>query len=171
MKLLLKTIGAWIGDQTRWLVLLLVAGVAAFLYVQFAQMRGDRDQLLHAAELICAGSGVEFPASVTSETDTNGKPVTIDHARGAICQRQVAMLASFKAGTDQKTAETLAQALADHDARQNRDSAAARSAAEAASSAAKRMEAADAEAERKNVVDRMWFAAVNGVAGLRPPEN
>lgn len=159
----------WIKCQWEWLVLFVVASVGAWLYVEVGQIRADRDDALHAAELICAGIGQPFQPTHTAATSTAGKPVTVNHARGALCQRQANDLASFKAKTDEATAATLAQALSDHDARQNTDSAAARTAAEAASSAAERMEKANAEAERRNIVDREWFAAVNGVAGLRAP--
>lgn len=158
---------ARLKDDTAWLVLFAVAVIGAWLYVEFQQMRTDRDALAHTAEVICASAGAGFDASAEQAHDANGKPVIVAHSRGAACQRQVADLATFKAHTDEVTAATLAKALADHDARQNSDNLAARTAAEAARSAALRMEAADAEAERKNLVDREWFAAVNGVAGLR----
>jgi hypothetical protein len=139
-----------------FLVLLAVAAVGAWLYVEFQQIRADRDDLLHRTEVICARTGADFAA-------TKGA------ARGTRCAQTVAGLVSFKAETDQMTAATLAQAMAEHDARQNTDTQAARAAADAARDAAIRMETADAEAERRNLVDREWFAAVNGVAGLRAP--
>lgn len=151
---MIRTMLAKLRAQTAFLVLLAVAGVGAWLYVQFQQVRIDRDDLRHRAEVICAGSGAPFAAS--------GKV-----ARGNACAAQVAALVKFRADSDQLTARTLADALAAHDARQNDDNRAARAAAEAARSAAHRMEMADAQAERTNLVDREWFAAVNGVAGLR----
>ena len=164
---IIRTIWSKVAGEAAFLVLLAVAVVGAWLYVQFQQVRADRDALAHTAEVICASAGAGFAASADQAKDTAGQLVTVAHARGQLCQRQVVNLAAFKANTDQVTAATLAQALADHDARQNTDNLAARDAAEAARSAALRMEAADAEAERKNLVDREWFAAVNGVAGLR----
>lgn len=157
----------WIANETGWLVLLAVAGVGAWLYIQFAQVRADRDNAIHVADLICAGVGTGFAPSVSQQASTKGKIVLVAHARGALCQRRVADLAEFKARTDEATAALLAQALKDHDARQNTDSAAARAAANAARAAAERMEIADAKANRTNIVDHEWFAAVNGVAGLR----
>lgn len=141
--------------EARFLVLLAVAAVGAWLYVHYRQVVADRDDLAHRAELICASSGAEFAA-------------TSKLARGIACRAKVAGLADFRARTDEITARTLADALAAHDARQLKDNQAARVAAEAARSAAERMEVADAEAERRNLVDGDWFAAVNGVAGLRP---
>ncbi|RDE04694.1 hypothetical protein [Sphingomonas aracearum] len=165
---LLSPLLAQVKTHAAFLVLLAVAGAGCWLYVLFQQVRAERDQLAHTAELICAGAGVDFAASSTAETAIGGKRVTVAHERGAVCQRTVAGLQRFRAETDQATAATLAQALKDHDARQAGDTLAARSAAEAARTAAMKMEIAENEAERRNLVDREWFAAVNGVAGLRP---
>ncbi len=151
---MIRALFAKVKAEAFFLVLLAVAAVGAWLYVQYRQVTADRDDLQHRAELICAGSGAEF-AGV-------GKT-----ARGVRCAQTVAGLVKFKGDSDQLAAATLAQAMADHDARQNDDTRAARAAAEAASSAAQRMEMADAQAERTNLVDRDWFRAVNGVAGLR----
>ncbi len=137
-----------------FVVLLVVAAIGAALYVRTQHIAADRDDLLRRVEVICARAGQPFEAS--------GKV-----ARGVACNLRIAGLADFKAKTDELTAATLAKALADHDARQLTDNQAARAAAEAARSAAQRMEIADAKAERTNLVDRDWFAAVNGVAGLR----
>lgn len=152
----MTTLFAKLKAEIGFIVLLVVAGVGAWLYVQFQQVRADRDDAVHRAELICAASGTDWTA-------------TSAYQRGVLCKAKVAGLANLKAHTDELTAQTLARALADHDARQSLDNQAARNAAEAARDAAQRMETADADAERKNVVDRDWFAAVNGVAGLRAP--
>jgi hypothetical protein len=151
---MIRALFANVKAEAFFLVLLAVAAVGAWLYVQYRQVSADRDDLQHRAELICAGSGTGFAAI--------GKT-----ARGVRCAQTVAGLVKFKGDSDQLAAATLAQAMADHDARQNNDTRAARAAAEAASSAAQRMEMADAQAERTNLVDRDWFRAVNGVAGLR----
>ncbi|KQN28300.1 MULTISPECIES: hypothetical protein [unclassified Sphingomonas] len=150
---MIRTLFAKVKAEAFFLVLLAVAAVGAWLYVQYRQVSADRDDLQHRAELICAGSGTDFTAI--------GKT-----ARGVRCTQTVAGLVKFKADSDQLAARTLADALAEHDARQNDDTRAARAAAEAASSAAHRMEMADAQAERTNLVDHEWFRAVNGVAGL-----
>jgi len=153
--LFIRSILAKLKGDFAFVVLLVVAGIGAALYVKAAHVRADRDDLLRRVEVICARAGQPFEAS--------GKV-----ARGVACNVRIAGLADFKAKTDELTAATLAQALADHDARQLTDNLAARAAAEAARDAAHRMETADAEAERRNLVDREWTAAVNGVAGLRP---
>ena len=151
---MIRTLFAKVKAEAFFLVLLAVAAVGAWLYVQYRQVSADRDDLQHTAQMICAGSGTGFAAV--------GKL-----ARGDACAATVANLVKFKTDSAQLTAATLAQAMADHDARQNDDTRAARAAAEAASSAAQRMEMADAQAERTNLVDNEWFRAVNGVAGLR----
>ena len=151
MRALLAKMKAEIG----FLVLLVVAVAGCWMYVQMRNARDDRDSLQHAAELLCTAAGQPFAAS--------GKV-----ARGVACQRRITALADFKNRTAEITAQTLADAMAAHDARQLADNLAARRAAEAARDAAHRMETADAEAERRNLVDREWTAAVNGVAGLRP---
>lgn len=156
MKSILSLVWGKLTANLSFIVLLVVAGIGAILYVEAQRIRDDRDDLLHRVDVICARAGQPF--------DATGKV-----ARGVACGVRVAGLADFRAKTDELTAATLAKALADHDARQLTDNQAARAAAEAARSAALRMETADAEAERRNLVDREWFAAVNGVAGLRAP--
>jgi hypothetical protein len=151
---MIKSLFAKLRGDMAFIVLVIVAAVGAWQYVEARQARADRDDLQHVAQVICAGSGTSFAAV--------GKL-----ARGDACASTVANLVKFKTDSAQLTATTLAQAMADHDARQNDDTRAARAAAEAASSAAQRMEMADAQAERTNLVDSDWFRAVNGVAGLR----
>lgn len=147
---------AWVRGEAAFLVLLAVAAAGAVLYVEFRQVTADRDDVLHRVEIICARAGQDFTASKGA-------------ARGALCATKVGGLVAFKADSDQLTAKTLADAMAAHDARQLTDNQAARAAAEAARTAALKMEIADAQAERRNLVDREWFSAVNGVAGLRAP--
>lgn len=165
----LKAIGSWFGRESAWIVLVAVAAAGAFFYVEFNQVRADRDQLDQTATLICAGANIPFAASTVEVKDTNGKARTVTWKRGQRCAEHVAALLKFKSDVNEVTAHTLAAAMREQANRQNTDTLAARTAAEAARSAAERMEAADAEAERKNLVDHEWFAAVNGVAGLRPP--
>lgn len=148
-----KLLSVLLGDSA-WLVLLAVAAAGAWMYAEMRHAQAERDDLTHWAEVACATSGAAFAGDDGEKSGTR-------------CRLTIAGLADFKAKTDQLTAATLAQALADHDARQLTDNQAARHAADAARAAAERMEAADAKAERTNLVDREWFAAVNGVAGLR----
>lgn len=169
MKALFSAIFGKFAGEVGWIVLLVVAGVAAWLYVDGARAKADRDAIEHAAELICAGAGAPFPASIEQTMDTKGKPVTIEHARGAACQRKVADLRTFKADAITASAETLANALKDHDTRNTADTLAARANAERLQDALARMEKADADAAT-NLVDHRWFAALNDVAGLRAPD-
>lgn len=141
--------------EASFLVLLAVAAAGAWMYVQMQQLRADRDGVVHQAEIICSKAG-------------SGWSATKGAKRGTACEAHVAGLAHFRAETAEQTARLLADEMKAASARTLKDNQAARAAAEAARSAAMRMEAADAEAERRNLVDREWFAAVNGVAGLRP---
>lgn len=141
--------------EASFLVLLAVAAAGAWMYVQMQQLRGDRDGAVHQAEIICSKAGSDWAATKQAK-------------RGKACEAHVAGLAGFRAEAAQQTVRIYAAEMAAANARTLKDNQAARAAAEAARSAALRMEAADAEAERRNLVDREWFAAVNGVAGLRP---
>ena len=151
----MRGIFAKLAAARDFLVLLVVAAIGAWMYVEWQTTRTDRDRLLQSAELLCTAAGTQFAGT--------GKV-----ARGIACKARIAALTDFQTRTAEITAKTLADAMAAHDARQLTDNLAARAAAEAARDAAHRMETADAEAERRNLVDREWTAAVNGVAGLRP---
>lgn len=147
---------SWIRDELSFIVLLVVAGVGAWLYVQMRDLRADRDDAVGRANTICARAGSDWSAADPAK-------------RGAACLAKVRDLADFRTAAADQSARALGAAMAEAQARTLKDNQAARTAAEAARAAALRMEAADAEAERRNLVDREWFAAVNGVAGLRPP--
>lgn len=153
---MIRTLSAKLKAEAGFLVLLLVAAAGAWLYVQFQQVRADRDDAVHRAEVICAKAQSDWTATPSAK-------------RGVVCARRVADLLAFRTTADQETARLLSAAMAEASDRTLNDNRAARAAAEAARNAALRMEAADAEADRRNVVDREWTAAVNGVAGLRPP--
>lgn len=160
---------AWVIGESRWLTLFAVAIAGAWLYVQFGHVSADRDRFRQWAEVTCAAAGQPFAASTSAVTDAAGKPVMLARAAGELCRRKVGDLAAFRADTARETAETLAAAMRAQAERQTTDTAAARAAALAARDAAFAMEKADAEAERRNLVDHEWFRAVNGVAGLRAP--
>lgn len=153
---MIRTLFAKLRAEATFLVLLAVAAVGAYLYVQFQQVRADRDDLQHSVEKICARAGAEWAASK-------------DAKRGVLCARRAGELATFKATADQETARVLAAAMAEANARAARDVEAASLSAARMRDALSRMETADAQAERRNLVDREWTAAVNGVAGLRAP--
>ncbi|WP_294275759.1 hypothetical protein [uncultured Sphingomonas sp.] len=153
---MIRTLTTKLKAEAGFLVLLLVAAAGAWLYVEYQRMRADRDDAVQRAEIICAKAQSDWAATKSAK-------------RGVVCARQVADLLAFRTTTDQETARLLGQAIAEANDRTLKDNLAARAAAEAARNAALRMEAADAEADRRNIVDREWTAAVNGVAGLRAP--
>lgn len=147
---------AWarLKAEGAFIVLVAVAAIGAWLYVGREQARADRNDLAHRAELICAASGTPFPASGKVE-------------RGAACQARVAGLVAYQQHSAEVAAQQLAQALKDHDARQQADNRAALASAQAANEATARMEAAERNAQRTNLVGRDWYAALNVFAGLR----
>ncbi len=153
---LLSPLFAKVRAEATFLVLLAVAAVGAYLYVQYQQVRADRDDLQHRAEMICARAGADWSA-------------TKDAKRGILCARRAAELATFKSTADQETARLLADTMKDANARAAQDIQNASVSAARMRDALSRMETADAQAERRNLVDREWTSAVNGVAGLRAP--
>ena len=153
---------AKIAGARQWLTLIALGAAAAFLYVQCSRVTGERDRALQWSETACAAAGASYAAS----TETiDGKRVK--SRAGQRCKATIADLAAFRTDTDRMTAEKLAAAMRDRDARTQTDAAHARAAAEAARGATQRMEAADAEAAPTDRVDGGWFAALNDLAGLR----
>lgn len=142
--------------QAQFIVLLAVAAAGAIFYVQAQRTRADRDDIAHRVEIICAKAQSDWSAVKGAE-------------RGVVCARRVADLLTFKTTADQESARVLAAAMEEANARAARDMQSARASADRMRDALSRMEAADVEAERRNLVDREWTAAVNGVAGLRAP--
>lgn len=154
---LAKIVGA-----RQWLTLIALGAAAAFLYVQWSRVTGERDRALQWSETACAAAGTTYAAAVAT---VDGKRVK--YATGQRCKATIADLAAFRADTTRLTAETLSKAIRDRDARTQTDAAHARAAAEAARAATQRMEAADAKAAPTDRVDGDWFAALNDLAGLR----
>lgn len=153
---------AAIGIDRQWLTLIAVGAAAAFLYIQWSRVTGERDRALQWSETACAAAGTTYAASV----ETIGSK-QVKYATGQRCKATIADLAAFRAETTRLTAETLSKAIRDRDARTQSDAAHARAAAEAARAATQRMEAADAKAAPTDRVDGDWFAALNDLAGLR----
>ncbi|WP_294328335.1 hypothetical protein, partial [uncultured Sphingomonas sp.] len=91
----------------------------------------------------------------------------VKFATGQRCKAAIADLAAFRTDSDRMTADKLAAAMRDRDARTQTDAVHARVAAEAARAATQRMEAADAKAAPTDRIDGDWFAALNDLAGLR----
>lgn len=153
---MIRRLLAKLRAEATFLVLLAVAAVGAWLYVQYREVRADRDDIRHRAEMICARAGADWAA-------------TKDAKRGVLCLRRAGELVTFKSTADQETARLLAEAMEEANARAARDVQSASLSAARMRDALTRMETADAQAERRNLVDREWTAAVNGVAGLRAP--
>lgn len=147
---------AKVAGARQWLTLLALGAAAAFLYVRWSETSRERDSYAAWADAACAAAGTPYAA-------------TKGHPAGQLCRVKIASAAAFRADSDRVTAETLAQAMRDHDARQSADAALARAAAEAARDATTRMEKADANVPPSNRVGSDWFAALNDVAGLHPP--
>ncbi|RSV12286.1 hypothetical protein CA235_17585 [Sphingomonas sp. ABOLF] len=162
----MRKLFAAIGAAREWLTLLVVGAVAAWIYVQFAETRAERDALVQWAEVTCAGAGAPFEGSAEDRVDSSGKAVKVTFERGQRCRTAVTTAVAFKAKSDQDTAQLLADAMRSRETKAAADSALARTAAEAARDAALRMENADAQASATNRVDRDWFAALNDLAGL-----
>lgn len=160
-----------IRNAREWLTLVVVAAIGAWLYVQLAETRADRNQLRAQVDVICASAGSPFAAATVRLTNAKGKTTDVAFARGARCEQQVASLVAFRADTDRTTAEALAAAMREREGKVAVDARAARDAVEALASATKRMEIADAEAQRLNRLDRNWWAAFNDLAGLRDPNH
>jgi hypothetical protein len=161
---MIRRLLAAIGIDRQWLTLIAVGAAAAFLYVQWSRVTGERDRALQWAEVICAAAGTTYAASVQT---VDGKRVK--YAAGQRCKATIVDLAAFRTDSDSTTAATLAAAMRERDARTQTDAAHARAAAEAARAATQRMEAADAKAAPTDRVDGDWFAALNDLAGLRAP--
>jgi len=159
----LKLWRAVVGGR-ECLTLVVVAAIGAFLYVQLAETRADRDRLAAQADLICATAGEPFAASVVLVGD---KPIARE--RGLRCRQRVTDLVAFRTDTERASAEVLAAAMREREGKAAVDARAARDAAQALTSATERMEIADAEAERRNRLDRDWWTAFNDLAGLRSP--
>ncbi|MFA6125081.1 hypothetical protein [Sphingomonas sp.] len=162
--------GLWrlVAPNTEWLVLLAVASLGAWLYAQLGQIHADRDRLAHFAEVTCAASGTPFPASTVEAKDKKGKLVAIAYPAGKLCGERVLNLAKFERETDAATAQTLADAMSQHDEKSADDAARAARDAKAARDSTERLEKADAEIDDSNRVGGSWFDAVNDVGGLRP---
>lgn len=156
---------AAIRNAREWLTLVVVAAIGAWLYVQLAETRADRDRLTAQADVICAAAGEPFAASVVL---IDGRPVARE--RGLRCRQKVTGLVAFRDDTERASAEVLAAAMREREGKAAVDARAARDAAQALASATERMEIADAEAERRNRLDRDWWTAFNDLAGLRSPD-
>lgn len=152
----IKHILQLLGLHRSWLTLLALGGAAAFLWWEFATMRGERDRYRQWADVVCASAGSNFAPAANSKL----KP-------GEQCKAEVAALARFRSDQARITADLLARVAKERDGKIDRDLALATQSARDAADAAKDMEKANA-ALKGDHVDPAWFAALNRVAGLQP---
>lgn len=100
----LKSIGTAISGARQFLTLLVLGAVAAWLYVQFAEVRSQRNALYAWADATCAATGTPYAASERPGPD--GRPVPI--AAGKLCRLTVANHAAFVTDTHRESATVLA---------------------------------------------------------------
>ncbi|HEX8402224.1 MAG TPA: hypothetical protein VF628_11035 [Allosphingosinicella sp.] len=153
--LFLRLIGAVTGARS-YITLLLVAGACAWFYVQFEQVKRDRDHLLQTAELACVAAGSSLAPAPRKR-------------RGELCIERVRILAAIERDTASASAAAMSEALATHERKTAIDADAARRSAEAARAAANKMEKQNAQVGGDDRVGAAWFDALNDVAGLRAP--
>lgn len=151
-----KTLFGGLKDELRFILLLAVAAVGAWLYVQARHAERDRDDTLKRAELVCAAVGVDW-----AEKHMRGP--------GTACALRARQLRTDREGIDRQTATILSDAIKAQAARSAADAQAARAALSRAQTAETRMEKADADADADDHVRADWFAALNDLAGLRRP--
>lgn len=143
----LRSLTSFIGRNRSYLTLVILAVVAAGLW---AELKAT----VSTAERICAAAGSEFVVK-------QGQP-------GAVCARQVARLARFKAEAQDRTNEALIAALREREAKQARDAERRHARLEARLAALATMTTAENEVHDDQVHGN-WFAALNRLAGLRAP--
>ena len=153
---MIGTLFAKLKAEAGFLVLLAVAAAGAWLYVQFQQVRADRDDVVHRAELVCAGLGVKWTASHGGGT-------------GAACADRARQLRADREEIDRQSVRLFADAMSRAKALTDADAKAAREALARANAAETRMEAANANADANDHVGADWIAALNDLAGLRRP--
>jgi hypothetical protein len=158
-------VGRWISGAREWLVLLAVAAVAAWFYVDARQMRADRDAWARWGDQLCAFAGANTaPATVEVQTDKGKRRV--EKGRGQLCAEAVQDLAAFKARSQTESARLLAEAQREREQKAAADRAASHSDAADRRAAQAKMEEVDAQVGDDDRVGGDWFARLNELAGL-----
>lgn len=152
---LAKSVWTAVTARRDWLTLLAVAGVAAWLYVQYAQVRRDRNVAIQTIIGLCAIAG---------EPVIPGDRIRKDSA--AACADRLRQLVRFEREALAESNRVLAEHQADQLARSQRDAARASADAASARSALQAMEEENARIEQDRV-GGPWFDALNRLAGLR----
>ncbi|WP_069337150.1 hypothetical protein [Sphingobium yanoikuyae] len=151
---LVKAIWSGISVRREWLTLLAVAAAGAWLYVQYEQVRRDRDAWSRWASTACAF--VDAPIAVDV-----GAPRRTD-----ACTVRLGALASFERETLAESNRALAAHQAADRARMQGDAARAGADARTAREALAAMEKENDRIDQDRV-SGPWFDALNRVAGLR----
>lgn len=159
-----KAASGFLGSS--WWVLLALASAAAWFYVDGQRVRADRDAWAGWGKQVCAFTGTT-PDATTIEVATDKGKRRVKKARGQLCSEAVQDLASFKAQTIGKTADTLATAQVEREAKAKTDIATASRDAGARREAVTKMEEVDAQIGDDDRVDGNWFAGINDLGGLR----
>lgn len=159
-----KAASGFLGSS--WWVLLALASVAAWFYVDGQRVRADRDAWAGWGAQVCAFTGTTTEAATVEVATDKGKR-RVKKARGQLCGEAVQDLASFKAQTIRKTADTLASAQTERETKTRTDISTASRHAIARRAAVTKMEEADAQIGADDRVDGNWFAGINDLGGLR----
>lgn len=163
----LFALGRWLLDAREWLILLAIAAVAAYFYVDARQVRADRDAWARWAEQTCAFAGAATAAgTVEIETDKGNRRVA--KTRGQRCTEAIRDLAHFKLESAVETARILTEARNIEQRNAASDAAIASAQADKQRRAAAEMEKVDAQIGTDNRVDGNWFARLNQLGGLQP---
>lgn len=159
-----KVASGFLGSS--WWVLLALASTTAWFYVDSQRVRADRDAWAGWGAQVCAFT-VTTPDAATVEVATDKGKRRVKKARGQLCSEAVQDLASFKAQTLSKTADTLATAQVEREAKTKTDIATASRDAVVRRDAVTKMEEVDAQIGDDDRVDGNWFAGINDLGGLR----
>lgn len=151
---LVKALRSAITARREWLTLLAVAGVGAWLYVQYEQVRRDRDAWSRWASTACAfvDAPIAADAGMVRRADA--------------CTVRLGMLARFERETLAESNRALAAHQAGERARMEGDAARAGADARTGREALAAMEKENDRIDQDRV-SGPWFDALNRVAGLR----
>ncbi|UYY78401.1 hypothetical protein [Sphingomonas sp. R1] len=163
-----RALHKWAGNS--WLVLIAMGIATACLYVDTRRTRADRDAWASWARETCAHAGAGTDAATIERKDAAGRTHKVRMPRGAVCREAVQDLAKFRADTLAATARVLGAAAAEREAKSSRDLVAARVETGNRAAALTTMEKADAQIRDDDRVDGNWFAALNRLGGLQPPD-
>jgi hypothetical protein len=148
---LVKAALAWIGGARSHITLLLLALAAAGLWIAFATIRHDRDELQAFAAHVCDAAGAGFG-------DDDGRA----------CLARVRALVKREHDVDRASVRVLSDAVESIGRKSSADAAAARASADRAEQASATMEKANAAVGSDDRVGADWFRALNDVGGLQP---